>query len=264
MKKRYIIILASFLVLTGAFLLYTFYPTHNPSKPDLSGKGQQLEGSQNGSEPMEPYVSPIDFPAMQGKNGDLFAWLDIPGTEISYPLLQSAENDTFYLDHDQDGKYSGVGALFTEHFYNSTSMLDPVTVVYGHHMNNGSMFGNLQKIFSDPEQFQELRTIVVYLPDGELHYNVRAAVPYDNRHILHTYDFNDEEQYRNFLYSIYHVRALGANYTKDEITTEDTLLVLSTCLKGNRQNRYLVLATLDAHNSTFGTSIKNDQGGQKG
>ena len=79
--------------------------------------------------------------------------LRIPGTKIDYPVAQHAEKDNFYLRHDIHGKFSANGTLFTEGTYNSKSFDDRVTVIYGHNMASGEMFGNLQEIYSDEETF---------------------------------------------------------------------------------------------------------------
>ena len=244
--KKYLLILSGFAVIAALYLFLTFRPVSpvEPPRPELPDVSEPAAEPEPEPEP-EPYISPIDFTALQAENPDIFGWLDIPDTDISYPLLQSQEDDTFYLKHDAYKNYNSAGSLYTEHQYNKNDMTDPVTVVYGHHQNNGTMFGNLQKIFSDSESFAAHKEIVVYLPDRELHYQVRAAVPYDNRHILYQYDFDDTQSYSDFLYSVYNVRALGANYAEQTMETDDSLLVLSTCLKGNRKNRFLVLAALE-------------------
>lgn len=191
----------------------------------------------------EPYVSPVDFAALQAVNPDIYAWLDIPNTDISYPLVQRDGDDSFYLNHNSSGDYDIDGALFTEQTYSSTDFTEPVTAVYGHQAMSGNMFGKLQMIYSDPAGITDCGEIVVYLPDRELHFTVFAAVPYDNRHILYTYNFESSRMYNAFLDSIYSVRAIGAVFN-EEATAEsgDKLLILSTCLYGNSQKRYLVLA----------------------
>ena len=157
-------------------------------------------------------------------------------------MAQNAD-DTWYLTHDIDGSYSSDGTLFTESAYNGADLTDPATVIYGHRMNSGAMFGTLQKTYSDPESFEAHREIVLYLPDQEIHATVFAAVPYDNRHILYNYDFDDQRMTRLFLNSVRLVRDLGANLDEDAFPQEgDRMVILSTCQKGNRQMRYLVLA----------------------
>ncbi len=194
----------------------------------------------------EPYVSPVNFDELKQKGKDVYAWLSIPGTDISYPVAQSQTNDAFYLKRALDGSYSINGTLFTEHLYNSTDFEDPVTAIYGHDMKSGAMFGLLQECYSDQDSFEEHREIVVYCPDKELHYEVFAAVPYSKRHILHYYNsFKEKETVDEFLEEIYNVRAFGTNFADDiEVSSDDRLLILSTCLKGDISRRYLVVARL--------------------
>lgn len=192
------------------------------------------------------YESPIDFEELQTENPDICAWLLIEGSEVSYPILQSMEDDSFYMNHDSGRQPSSAGALFTESAYNSVDFSDPATIIYGHRMNSGAFFGRLQEMYSDPAGFEEYREITVYLPKEEQHYTVFAAVPYDNRHILYHYNFQSERMCRAFLDSVYSVRAIGAQIAEDvDVTANDQFLILSTCLKGDRSMRYLVLARLN-------------------
>lgn len=195
----------------------------------------------------EPYVSPIDFDALHAENPDIYAWLQITDTDVSYPVLQRAGDDSFYLDHNSKGAYSAAGALFTESAYNGTDLSDPATIIYGHRMNSGTLFGSLQPMYSARDTFEQYHEIVIYQPEQELHYEVFAAVPYDKRHILYTYDFDRDRMYRTFLDSVYAVRAIGANFAEGEPPEAgERLLILSTCLNGDRTRRYLVLARLVA------------------
>ena len=224
-----------------------------PSSGRSVVEAQEAEAAQNASAPKAssqedaapPYESPVDFTALQAENPDIYAWLDIPGTDISYPVVQNRRDDTLYLDHDSSGEVSSQGALFTEHVYNALDFSDPATVIYGHRMRNGAMFGQLQQIYSDPDGFTEHSAIVVYLPDRELRYQVFAAIPFPGYHILYHYNFEHRRMYRAFLETVLSTRAIGANFQEDGAPSgEDPLLILSTCLMGNRSNRYLVIAKL--------------------
>jgi len=196
------------------------------------------------AEASEPYVSPIDFAALQKKNPDIYAWISVEGTDISYPVVQSAD-DSYYLDHDENGESSPEGTIYSESTYNGKTFEDSITVLYGHHMKSGRMFGNLQQMFSDPEQFEKCRDIVIYTPEKELRYRVFAAVPYDNRHIPYNYGLKGDVGMLSFLHSLSSVRSLDA-VTDDEdfAVSGDRLLVLSTCLKGDRTRRFLVVAKM--------------------
>lgn len=199
------------------------------------------------SEEPKPYVSPVDFEALWERCEDIYAWLDIPDAGISYPVAQSLTDDSFYLTHSIDGKEDKNGALYTEHEYNGRSFSDPVTMIYGHNMLSGAMFGDLQEQFSDPEWFDAHEEIIVYQSDRELHYRVFAAVPYGTKHILHKYRcFREPSALTEFLEVIYTIRKFGTNYREDcTVTQDDHVLILCTCLPRSADGRYLVLAKLE-------------------
>ena len=259
MKKRGLAILIAVLgvlcVVCGALLLQG-NPTPVTAEPSPSSTVQATaspaptetpEPVRSQLETEEPYVSPIDFASLQGANPDIYGWLEIPGTEFDFPLVQRQGDDSFYLTHDSDGNESSAGAIFTESAYNSTTMEDPVTVAYGHQMHAGTMFGKLQETYSQEDALEDYGEVIVYLPEKELHYQVFAAVPYDNRHILYNYDCTDSRRFNAFLNSIYEVREIGAQFNSGvTVSTDDKVLVLSTCLAGNSQRRYLVLAVCQA------------------
>ena len=93
----------------------------------------------------DPAQNQVDFEELQKINPDVYAWIQIPGTNINYPILQSVtEADDYYLNTTIDGKTGYPGSIYTEK-YNSTSFTDPVTVIYGHNMKEGTMFADLHK-----------------------------------------------------------------------------------------------------------------------
>ncbi len=187
----------------------------------------------------------VDFEALQAVNSDIYGWLQIDDTNIDYPVVQHPTNDSYYLNHNSDGNYSANGAIFSEETYNSTSFDDPVTVLYGHHMSSGAMFGDLQSYFSDSEFFESHQTIEVYTPDGLLEYAVFAAVPYDSSHLLYYNDFTDDSVFKTFFEEVLNIRTIGSQINEDNAPElGDRVLILSTCLEGNNTRRFLVMATL--------------------
>ena len=197
------------------------------------------------AEEEESYTSPVDFEALHAVNEDIYAWLDIPESQISYPILQHPEDDTYYLRRSLDGQSDRNGVIFTEASYNGRDFSDPVTVVYGHNMYNGQMLSTLQYEYSSAEALAAHEQIIVYLPDQELHYTVFAAVPFDNRHILYNYDFTNRRTFRLFFKEILSVRALDAVFVENvSVLAGDRVLILSTCLSANQNNRFLVCGKL--------------------
>lgn len=252
MKKRYLVISILCLICAVIFALVAIFGTgllgkKEPEAPPLAetpaSSEPEPEPSASASAPQEStYTSPIDFDALHAENPDIYGWLEIPNTDISYPLLQSQSDDTFYLDHDRDGNSDVNGSLFTEHACNGTDFTDPVTPIYGHHMKSGAMFGNLQQIYSDTETYETAREIVIYLPEREIHYTVFAAVAFDDRHLMYSYDFQTEQGVQRFLNDLAAVRAIGSSYDSSvSVSGEDHLIVLSTCTNGGK-GRFLVVA----------------------
>ena len=130
-----------------------------------------------------------------------------------------------------------------ESAYNNADFTDPVTIIYGHRMNNGSMFGNVQALYSAEPTFSDCKEIVVYRPDRALRFSVFAAVPFEKTPILYNYDFSKRRVFQGFIEQILSTSKSGAVIDNDiEVSHEDQLLILSTCLKGNRDKRFLVCA----------------------
>ena len=187
--------------------------------------------------------APSTLPPSKRRTPTSTAGCASPTRSLTSLSSNGRETTVFISPHGSDGEENPAGAIFTESAYNSTDMEDPVTVAYGHQMHAGTMFGKLQATYSQENALVDYGEIIVYLPHREYHYQMFAAVPYDNRHILYNYDFTDSRRYNAFLNSIYEVRELGAVRNREiSVTPEDHLLVLSTCLTGNDNKRYLVLA----------------------
>ncbi len=269
-KKKYVIwavvfLVAAAVIAVAAILGSRLWESSEPEEPPLAEETEEPEVEEPvEEEPVEeepaeeePYTSPIDWDALAQRNPDIYAWLEIPGTNIDYAVLQSDLDDEYYLHLDEDGNYVTQGSLFTQATYNNRDMTDPVTIIYGHHMKSGAMFGNLQQYYSDADTFAEYSDIVIYMPTQELHYTACAAVPYDNRHILYSYnDCQDEDSFHEFWESISSVRAISAQFNEDiDVSYGDHLLVLSTCLAGDNTHRYLVIGRLDEENSVLDADL---------
>jgi len=195
-------------------------------------------------EPTEPEVR-LDPEKLKEIGPDVYAWLKIEGSDIDFPIVQSPTDDTYYLRRDPQGNKDNNGCIFTEHRYNSTDFLsDPVTLIYGHNMRSGAMFGTLLKLYTDSAFLEEHPYITVYTTQGTLRYGVFAAVPYNSHHILYSYDFSDPGRYQTFLNRIHAVRDINARFVPEYEPEPgvDKMIVLSTCY--GKDGRFLVLATL--------------------
>ena len=116
------------------------------------------------------------------------------------------------------------------------------SVLYGHNMANGSMFATLHR-FYDADFFNQNRYIYVYTPDRKLTYEIVSAFEYDNRHIMNSFDFSDDNVFSDYLNMIKNPHSVSVNKRNTELTTDDKILVLSTCLNSG-DGRYLVQGVL--------------------
>lgn len=208
------------------------------SSSEISSEVPTPSSAPEGS--VDPDVS--DVAGWQQRNRDVVACIRIEGTNVSFPILHRAGDNEYYLKHNLNGKKTSKGAIFIED-YNAADFSDPVTLIYGHRMKNGEMFGKLEKYYSSQDFMQKHSVIDLYLPDGHQTYRIFAAVPFDKRHLMFAYDFDDPRQYKLFLNEIFSVRGLNA-VTDESLRPEpgEKLIVLSTCLWGDKDRRYLVIA----------------------
>ena len=88
----------------------------------------------------------IDWNKLKERNTDVYSWVYVPGTKIDYVVVQpsKSKSDLYYIDKDLDKNYKFAGTIFSERM-NKKDYSDPVTVLYGHNMINGSMFATLHK-----------------------------------------------------------------------------------------------------------------------
>ena len=261
MKRRILIILGAALLLVAAFCGLKLWRISRPPDavvteelspilPTLAPTpAQTVFPSENTNEPEPseaPYISPIDFDTLRSVNPDIYGWIRIDNTNVDYPVVQRRSDDEFYLTHNSDGEEAPQGAIFSEGEYNGRDFTDPVTILYGHNMKSGAMFGQMQKSYSDSAFFEEDNHILVFTPDEELEYGVFAVVPYGNEHILYYHDFSNERVFTAFFDSVFGIRDLRARFNSEYSPVPgDRVLILSTCLSGNLvSQRFLVMAKL--------------------
>lgn len=188
------------------------------------------------------YVSPVDFAELQATNSDIIGWIYMTSPYVSQPILCS-DDDSYYLSHGATGEYDKNGSFFIESKYNDRDFSDPCTIIYGHRMSDGSMFGNLQATFADLDIKNNSQYVVIYLPNETKIYHIIATIPYDNSHILYYNNFETENGYDKFISRVYNTTGSEVQLV-DEARPKfgEKILVLSTCLRTDRTKRFLVIA----------------------
>ncbi len=252
-KSQIVIIIVAIILLVGAGGGIGFYLYSSGQKTEVAKentKEADPDKIQNQYDKLkstvavdadDPMLRKVDFAAAQAENSDIYAWIWIPGTNVDYPILRSeTEEDAYYLNHTIDRSEGLPGTIYVEK-YNAKDFSDPVTVVYGHNMKNGSMFADLHK-YEDQEFFNNNPYIYIYLPDQTLKYRVFAAVTFDDRYLLGNYNFTYPEDFQKYLDELKssmdgHVNA------EVNVTQETGILTLSTCIGDSPSQRWMVNAT---------------------
>lgn len=200
------------------------------------------ESEESGEETSEYVYEDVNFAVYQKINKDIYAWIRIPGTPIDYPILNRKGDNEYYLKRNYYRYADTRGSIFTED-YNNRDFNDPVTLIYGHNMSSGSMFGSIQKTYTKKSFMQSHKELQIILPDKTYTYEIFAAVPYSNIHLMYYYDFTNTYVFTEVMNDILSVRAMNAVVDKTvKVTPDDHIVILSTCLSGNGNQRYLLLA----------------------
>lgn len=192
-------------------------------------------------EKVEVYVPwpSVDFTQLNEINTDAVGWLQIGGTIIDYPVVQGRDN-WYYLGHLITGEPAIAGCLMLD-CANESDFSDPNSVIYAHHMQNGTLFGQLENYRK--EGFFEEHPYA-YLLTPEKNYVVRFFAG-----VLTTYDAQAWNLHLEGEVREEWLRFAKANSSFDSPVTpakEDRILTLSTCSNDGRDLRYVMLGVLEA------------------
>ncbi len=248
-SKRKLAVFACLLAAAAAVGYAAFYYTSLARKKDSYERLQQRVVSASAAAPAASPAEteapaadiPIDFAQLRRENPDAYAWIVIPDTQVNYPILQSATDNRYYLDHTIDGASGYPGSIYSENT-DAQDFSDFNTILYGHNMKDGSMFGGLKQ-YRDPEYLQAHRDITVYTPTEKRVYRIFAAVVYSDAYIPAAYDEATEEGRSTFLESLKNTHSISSQYFDDvPVDSSSRILTLSTCIGGQPNHRYLIEA----------------------
>ena len=187
---------------------------------------------------VDPYadeLSNMDFTALREVNSDILGWILIPNTRISYPLVQGEDND-YYLKRTWRKTKSDVGSIFME-YQCSEDLSDFNTIIYGHRMNNGSMFGSL-KNYSSTEYLKAHPMIYITNNNGAHVYEIFSVYEADVTGLTYRIgQFTDAEK-QNYIDWCLEQSTVDCGVIP-KIT--DQIVTLSTCTgRGGYETRWVV------------------------
>ena len=180
----------------------------------------------------------IDFDALREINPDVIGWLRYEDTIIDYPVVQGENNDV-YLSMLFDRTWGGCGTLFAD-CITEAPFRQFNTIVYGHHMKDGTMFACLKEL-RDPEYCKKHSRLELITPEGKFDLVIWAFLNEPSDSTIYTTNFKLEEDKQAYLNLI---QGLASYITTANVTTEDRLVMLSTCAYEFEEARYIVVCKM--------------------
>lgn len=180
----------------------------------------------------------VNFDELKRTNSQIVGWIYVPDTPISYPVAQ-AENNEFYLEHIYTGEYNAYGCIFLD-CNNKQDFSDPNSVLYGHNMNNGSMFAGLNQ-YKKQQFYDDHPYFLLLTPEANYYVEVFASVVMGDWTDAWNTTFADDEEYEKWLSDKVKNSRIQTDVTP---TVEDHILTLSTCTYEFTDSRLLVMGRM--------------------
>ena len=182
-------------------------------------------------DPIMEKLKETDLDALRQVNEDVLGWIQIPGSRIDYPILQGEDNE-YYLKRTWKGYRNPVGSIFLETL-NSNDFTDWNTIIYGHNMSDGSMFGGLQR-YKRQNYWEEHPYIYIVTDLGVLRYEVFSTYVAEVDSKTYGLSFQQNRTREEFL-----AMALEQSQIDTGIVPEitDQIITLSTCSGGEATRR---------------------------
>ena len=194
------------------------------------------------TEPPQPEQTAFEkYAAVYEQNSDFVGWISIDGTNIDYPVMQTINEPNYYLKRSFEKQYSDYGVPYVQE--NCDLGLSDNCVIYGHHMNNGSMFANLCE-YENEDFYKSHRTIRFDTLSDFGEYEIMAAfktVAYSEQGFRY-YHFVDAESAADFDDYIAKCKELSLYDTGVTAEYGDKLITLSTCEYSRQNGRMVVVA----------------------
>ena len=169
----------------------------------------------------------VNLNELKNINKDTVGFISVAGTNINYPVVQANDNK-YYLEHSFQKKYNGAGWVFMD-YRNHPSVSDRNTVIYGHALNNDTIFGSLKNILNTSWVNDKNNYIIKYVSEHEtMLFQVFAVftIPKESYYIQTS--FSSDTEYKEWLDTMIGRSKFNFNTTVDE---NDSILTLSTCKK---------------------------------
>lgn len=227
------------LIFAALIFLFGFYALWDSNQVYSLASSSEYEAYRPVTTQQDELASFSGFSKLQELNPEVLGWINVYGTNIDYPLVQAKDNEK-YLNKDSKGEFAATGAIFLD-ARNNPKFEDFNTIIYGHHVENGVMFGDVAK-FADKEFFDQHRYGSIYYNGRERGLEIFGILEVDayDTEIYRTLSSKDEEHQAYYQYLL-----SKAKYKRDvSLTSTDKIVLLSTCFLNITNGRHILLAKI--------------------
>ncbi|MBQ8489008.1 MAG: class B sortase [Pseudobutyrivibrio sp.] len=185
-----------------------------------------------------------ELTGLYAENPDLVGILEVVGTDINYPVVQTPSDPEYYLRRDFYGEDSTAGTLFVDY---RCDIVNPTTntIIYGHNMRSGTMFGGLKRYLKQ-DYYQSHKTIIFKTLYEEQEYEIvgvgLSAVGYDDDENYKYYNFINAVTGSELKEFLDNIQSLSVYDETIDISATDKILTLSTCNTYTEDGRMFVVA----------------------
>lgn len=172
----------------------------------------------------------VDFVSIQAINPEVVAWIEVPGTKVSYPVLFKSGDSDYYLTHTVENGESKAGAIHLDGDSNGTESRN--LLIYGHNLADYTMFSSLHS-YKNYSFWQGNPYIYLYLPNGSIRQYLIAAVVLTDKDAdpaFYMLDFSDDESAQSYYDNILSQSIFDTGVSIDAAEGKQTIL-LSTCYR---------------------------------
>ena len=224
-------VLILLMLLYGGYSLWDTYMLYH----DAFADNDLLKFKPSGDDTDNPTLEEL-----QKINPDVCGWITIDDTHIDYPVVRG-ETDMEYINKDVYGEFSLSGSIFLD-CRNQPDFSDSYSLVYGHHMDNGAMFGDIVE-FVNKDYFEEHRTGTLYLPGKTYTVKLFACVKANaSDSMIYNPDIQTVGSMPEFLS---YIKENSVQYRDIGVNAEDLVIGLSTCAEAEINGRVLVFGRLE-------------------
>lgn len=213
-------LLIVFSSLAGLIYIFMGYEKSNKLYAELNNENLEYKDTTDWKDMID-----VDFSNLTKINSDVAGWIYVEGTDISYPIMYSGDDET-YLRTTINKEHATAGSIFLEG-YNLPDFSDSHSIVYGHNMRNLSMFGSLKLYKENEDYYDSHRYFQIITPKAKMRFEIFSYFDTEPASWVYTVPYYDNQEFSDYINEL-----LSHSYIKLDnyaIDSSDKVVTLSTC-----------------------------------